>query len=171
MASPLVFLRRSGFSFVGGLLPDSLQSTAPSRSSLRLRRACSRAYGAGEGPAAKLSARERRMERTKLLRRNKRDPALEKAARAGTRKLIGTFVLWTVYTGLCVLVSISLEEVQREWWAHRGLDQLQTAGTHFNLYQDLYGGRVFRPLGFMEVAYGERRVHRGTILTPSEVCV
>ena len=71
---------------------------------------------------------------------------------------------------LCTIppVSVPLGEVQREWQSHRGLDQLQTAGVHFNLFQDLYG-RVFRPHGFMEVAYGEKAVHRGTILTPSEV--
>ena len=43
------------------------------------------------------------------------------------------------------------------------------AGHHFNIYLDLYGGRVFRPRGFMEVAYGEKTVHRGTILSPTEV--
>ena len=66
-------------------------------------------------------------------------------------------------------MSVPLEEVQSEWQTHRGLDQLKAAGTHFNIFQDLYGGQSFRPLGFMEVAYGEKMVHRGTILTPSEV--
>ena len=70
---------------------------------------------------------------------------------------------------LSLSVSVPLGEVQKEWQSHRGLGQLQTAGHHFNLYQDLYGGRVFRPGGFMEVTYGEKTVHRGTILPPSEV--
>ena len=98
MASPLVLLRRSVFSFSVGLLPDSLQSTTLGRSSLRLCRACSSvrgARGAGEGPA--LKARERRMERYKLLRRNRRDLALERAARTGTRELVGTFALCGLY--------------------------------------------------------------------------
>ena len=62
-------------------------------------------------------------------------------------------------------------DVQREWRAYRGLDQLKTAGKHFNIFKDMFGGQSFRPLGFMEVAYGEKMVHRGTILTPSEVCI
>ena len=68
-------------------------------------------------------------------------------------------------------MSIPLDEVQYEWQSHRGLHQLQTAGIHFNIFQDLYNGRVFRPLGFMEVTYGDKTVHRGTILTPSEVYI
>ena len=41
--------------------------------------------------------------------------------------------------------------------------------SHFNLHQDLYGGQLFRPRGFIDVVFGEKTVHRGTILTPSEV--
>ena len=66
------------------------------------------------------------------------------------------------------LVTIPLSEVQSEWQQFRGLDQLQTAGVHFNLYRDLYG-RHFRPRGFMQVEYGDKAVHRGTIITPTEV--
>ena len=66
---------------------------------------------------------------------------------------------------------VPLDDVQREWRAYRGLDQLKTAGKHFNIFKDMFGGQSFRPLGFMEVAYGEKMVHRGTILTPSEVCI
>ena len=67
-------------------------------------------------------------------------------------------------------VSVPLGEVQREWRAHRGLDQLQTTATHFNLPQDLYGGRLFRPRGFVDVTFSDKTVHRGTIITPTEVC-
>jgi large subunit ribosomal protein L38 len=88
------------------------------------------------------------MAKNELLRRNRRNPELEKAARTLT-------------------LSVPLDEAQGEWQLHGGLEQLQTAGTHFNLFQDVYG-RPFRPLGFMEVTYGSKAVHRGTILTPSE---
>ena len=66
-------------------------------------------------------------------------------------------------------MTVPLEEVQREWRVHRGLEQLLTTTSHFNLHQDLYGGQQFRPRGFIDVVFGEKTVHRGTILTPSEV--
>ena len=65
-------------------------------------------------------------------------------------------------------MTVPLEEVQREWRVHRGLEQLLTTACHFNLHQDLYGGQQFRPRGFIDVVFGEKTVHRGTILTPSE---
>jgi large subunit ribosomal protein L38 len=122
------------------------------RNSLRPCRTYSSSRGAARGEVStsvSTTARERRKQRTALLRRNRTDPELERAARTGT-------------------LSVPLDQVQREWQAHRGLDQLMRAGHHFNIYQDLYGGRVFRPRGFMEVAYGEKTVHRGTILSPTE---
>ena len=70
---------------------------------------------------------------------------------------------------LSLAVTVPLEEVQREWRVHRGLEQLLTTASHFNLHQDLYGGQQFRPRGFIDVVFGEKTVHRGTILTPSEV--
>ena len=66
-------------------------------------------------------------------------------------------------------MTVPLGEVQREWRVHRGLEQLLTTASHFNLHQDLYGGQQFRPRGFIDVVFGEKTVHRGTILTPSEV--
>ena len=63
---------------------------------------------------------------------------------------------------------VPLEEVQKEWQLYRGLDQLRTAGQHFHLYQDLYQ-QLFRPRRFMRVQYGQTVVHRGTVISPSEV--
>ena len=146
------------------------------RNSLRPCRTYSSSRGAarGEVPTSlSTAARERRMQRTALLRRNRADPELERAARTGTRELplkYSHFIkLLLFFPSPSLTVSVPLDQVQREWQAHRGLDQLMRAGHHFNIYQDLYGGRVFRPRGFMEVAYGEKTVHRGTILSPTEV--
>ena len=60
------------------------------RNSLRPCRTYSSSRGAarGEVPTSlSTTARERRMQRTALLRRNRRDPELERAARTGTREL------------------------------------------------------------------------------------
>lgn len=65
-------------------------------------------------------------------------------------------------------MNVPLVEVQKEWREHRGLDQLKVAGFHFHLYQDVYG-MVFRPEQFMRVQYREKEIHRGVIMTPSEV--
>ena len=55
------------------------------------------------------------------------------------------------------LVYVPLEEVRKECldvrWG-RGLHQLETAGNHSNIYQDVFGD-IFRPLGFLEVLYPE----------------
>ena len=77
--------RRPASFFPVSQAPELLFSLAMQRSSPRLCRACCsrEVHGAGSrGP--KLSARERRMARTELLRRNRRNPELERAARTRT---------------------------------------------------------------------------------------
>lgn len=81
--------------FSVGQLPDLFFSFAVGRNSLRLCRACRSCgiHGVGSG-SHKPSARERRMERTELLRRNRRDPQLERAARTRSRKSFKLITIW-----------------------------------------------------------------------------
>ena len=77
------------FSFSAGQLPDMLFSLAVGRSTLSLCRPCSSCreiHGVGSRSAPKQTSRERRMAKNELLRRNRRNPELEKAARTLTRK-------------------------------------------------------------------------------------
>ena len=56
---------------------------------------------------------------------------------------------------LCA-VHVPLSEVRKAWLGSRGrgMDQLQSAGKHSQVYQDVFGG-VFRPGGELGVCYGE----------------
>ena len=49
---------------------------------------------------------------------------------------------------------VPLDDVWRGWTEPRGrgLHQLQTAGEHCHVYQDVFGG-LFRPLGFLNISY------------------
>ena len=154
-------------------LSESAYTLAVVRNSLRLCKTYS--SNGGARAVAPTTSREQRMQRTAFLRRNRRDPELERAARTGSRepffpKFIKLCLKMRSAPPFSPAVSVPLDQVQSEWRCHRGLDQLLRAGHHFNIYQDLYAGRVFRPQGFMEVTYdGGKTVHRGTILSPTEV--
>ena len=83
----------SVFSFHGSLLTDIVSSFNKSESCLK---SCKAAYSSslrarGAGSAPVQSARDRRMERTALLRQKRKDPELEKAARTSSRKHINIF--------------------------------------------------------------------------------
>lgn len=70
---------------------------------------------------------------------------------------------------LSSLVIIPLSIVHNEWQSECGPSHLQRAGEHYNLFSDVYN-RVFQPLGFMDVKYGDIKIRRGNIVYPKQVC-
>lgn len=79
--------------------------------------------------------KEWRFHKNEKLRRNRRDPTLEKRARTGQ-------------------LLVPLDTVHNEWKEHDGRRQLQAIGLHSRIYQDVFGS-VFLPRGFMGIQYGE----------------
>lgn len=61
-----------------------------------------------------------------------------------------------------------MSAVRSDWEKGRGDVHLQRSGEHFNIYSDLYK-RVFRPLGFLGVTYGNTDIRRGNIVHPIKV--
>lgn len=91
-----------------------------------------------------------RFQKNELLRQNRRNPQLERAARL--RRLV-----------------VPLNEVEAEWREHGGKQHLERIGHHYNLFADLYPS-PFQPRGFLRVVYRESaaEVHTGNILTASQ---
>ena len=125
---------------------------------------------------AKIKAREMRFQKNELLRQNRRNPQLERAARLrrctyqSTFKLTMTLLsLLTLTHSLSPAVVVPLNEVEAEWREHGGKQHLERIGHHYNLFADLYPS-PFQPRGFLRVVYRESaaEVHTGNILTASQ---
>lgn len=67
---------------------------------------------------------------------------------------------------------VSLDAVKRSEPLRDTVTRLQTAGTHFNIFQDVHGS-PFLPLGIMNVTYETEgvanKVHHGNIISPTQV--
>ena len=94
-----------------------------------------------------------------VLRRNRRDPEMEKKARMQNRTCVCLWGKWSlcVWGGIIPLpciVFVPLDEVRREWLGGRGrgLHQLRSLGLHSLIYQDVYG-QEFMPQGILGVSY------------------
>lgn len=114
-------------------------------------------------------SREWRMRKSEQLRRNRRDPELEKKARNNQCKSCGGVLSWSLLSSSCP-VDVPLETVHREWKrTFTGLQHLRNMATHCQLYDDVFGG-VFTPSVFPEVVYdGGRVVEQGNLLAPRHV--
>ncbi|KAK3560016.1 hypothetical protein QTP86_033816 [Hemibagrus guttatus] len=99
-------------------------------------------------PSRLKEARERR----KVMKENKKNPELERAARLRTFR-------------------IPLDEVKQEWEKTNGPYHIHRLAEHYGIYRDLFPMAYFVPRVMLRVAYGDDKdamVHYGNHLSPSQ---
>ncbi|XP_076856103.1 large ribosomal subunit protein mL38 isoform X2 [Brachyhypopomus gauderio] len=99
-------------------------------------------------PSRKMEAKER----TRVMKQNKENPDLERAARLRTFR-------------------IQLDRVKSEWEKTNGPYHIQRLAEHYGIYQDLFPMAYFVPRVMLRVAYGDdssAMVHYGNRLSPSQ---
>ncbi|XP_033840565.1 39S ribosomal protein L38, mitochondrial [Periophthalmus magnuspinnatus] len=89
-------------------------------------------------------------ERKQVMKENKKNMELERAARLRTLK-------------------IPLERVQQMWEQTSGPHHIRRLAEHYGIYKDLFPNAFFLPIVPLKVHYGQNSsVHYGNILTPTE---
>ena len=102
-----------------------------------------------KGANPKISRREWRNQIAEL-QKVREDPELERLAR--TRQLL-----------------VDVEQVQREWQAAHGFDELKKLCNFYQIDRDLFGGSI-DPKLWLDVSFGNVKVCRGNTIQPNLTC-
>lgn len=134
-------------------------------------------------PREKLSRAEELKERKRILRENRRNAEMERAARLRTGQCPSTSLPAPAALGVQLLplhppsvlaVLIPLDEVRAEWERTSGPFHKQRVAKHCGVFRDLFKGATFTPWVALRVHYSQEDEHLvpvyyGNMVTPSEV--
>lgn len=134
-------------------------------------------------PREKLSGAKEIKERKRILRENRRNAEMERAARLRTGQCPSTSLPAPAAPGLQLLplhppsllaVLIPLDDVRAEWERTSGPFHKQRVAEHCGVFRDLFKGATFTPWVALRVHYSQEDEHLvpvyyGNMVTPSEV--
>ena len=66
-------------------------------------------------------------------------------------------------------MEIPLDEVKKEWSTTKGLKEVAFLAKYYAIFRDIFDGEEFKPLVWLNIAYGNDSVHRGNIIEPAKV--
>ncbi|XP_067913994.1 39S ribosomal protein L38, mitochondrial [Heterodontus francisci] len=104
-------------------------------------------------PHFRASRKKQLKERSCIIKKNRKNSDLERAARHRT-------------------LLIPLDEVKSEWEKTNGPFHLRNIGLHYGVYRDLFNGATFVPRVILRIQYDHEDsampVHHGNVVTPTE---
>lgn len=134
-------------------------------------------------PREKLSRAKEIQERKRILRENRQNAEMERAARLRTGQCPSTSLPAPAALGVHLLplhppslpaVLIPLDDVRAEWERTSGPFHKQRVAEHCGVFRDLFKGATFTPWVALRVQYSQEDEHLvpvyyGNMVTPSEV--
>ncbi|KAI1232342.1 hypothetical protein IHE44_0006798 [Lamprotornis superbus] len=133
-------------------------------------------------PGERLSRAKEIKERKRILRENRQNAEMERAARLRTGQCPSTSLPAPAALGVQLLplhppsllaVLIPLEDVRAEWEKTSGPFHKQRVAKHCGVFRDLFKGATFTPWVALRVQYSQENEHLvpvyyGNMVTPSE---